>query len=104
MEIESERHLVSGQPSVGLAAALHHMGIAYNMAALYHKAIEVLEESIAVRKSLPGFKKDWLFNGYYHLAHAHLLLKNNERAANILVTAINDRIEVLGDKDRVSMK
>ncbi|KAI0105545.1 P-loop containing nucleoside triphosphate hydrolase protein [Nemania sp. FL0031] len=104
MEIESERRLVSGQPSVGLAAALHHMGIAYNMAALYHKAIEVLEESIAVRKSLPGFKKDWLFNGYYHLAHAHFLLKDDERAAEILVTAINDRIEVLGDKDRVSMK
>ncbi|KAJ8111071.1 hypothetical protein ONZ43_g5715 [Nemania bipapillata] len=90
--------------AMGLAAALHHMGIAYNMATLYHKAIEVLEESIAVRKSLPGFKKDWLFNGYYHLAHAHFLLKDYERAAKILVTAINDRIEILGDNDRVSMK
>lgn len=104
LEMEKALHQESGQISSRLAVAYTHMGIAYNMNSIYGEAIPYLEKSIEVRRSLPGFKEDWLFSPLYQLAHAHLHLGNLTEAARILEVAIQDRIEGLGENDRYSMR
>jgi tetratricopeptide (TPR) repeat protein len=103
-KVETERYEKSGQASPGLAIANHHMGIAYNLNSLYSEGIPFLEESARVRRSLPGFKKDWLFSPIYQLAHAYFHLGDDTKAAELLETAIKDRIEALGENDRFSMR
>ncbi len=103
-QAEMALHERSGQPSVGLATAKLHMGIAYNMNSLYRDAIPYLEESAEIRRNLPNFKKDWLFSPYYQLAHSHFHLGEDDEAAKLLQDAIKDRREVLGDNDRFSVR
>jgi tetratricopeptide (TPR) repeat protein len=104
LKAETERYEKSGEASSNLAAANHHMGIAYNMNSLYREAIPFLEESARVRRSLPGFKKDWLFTPKYQLAHAYFHLGDDAKSVELLESAIKDRIEVLGKNDHFSMR
>lgn len=104
MEMEKVMHQESGQVSSNLAAAYTHMGIAFNMISVYDEAIPYLQESIKVRRSLPGFKEDWLFSPLYQLAHSYLHLGHLGEAARILEVAIQDRIQELGENDRYSMR
>lgn len=103
-KLELERFTQSGALSTDWAAANHQMGIAHNLNSLYKEAKFFLMESAKIRSSLPGFKKDWLFTPYYHLAHSYYHLGDNKKAQELLETAINDRVEALGENDRVSMR
>ena len=80
------------------------MGIAHNLNSLYYEAIPFFEMSAKIRKSLPGFKKDWLFSPLYQLAHSYIHLGKNNEAEDLLRAAVQDRVEVLGENDRVSMR
>lgn len=102
--IETSRHQKTNSKSQRLAGATLHMGIAHNFHALYKEAIPFLEESSSVRQALPGFKRDWLFSPLYQLAHAYFHLGQDEKAADLLETAISDRISALGNNDRYSMR
>ena len=94
----------SSDPSSGLAGANIHMGIAYGFNSLWKEAIKYFEESMKIRKAMPGFKKEWLFSPYYQLAHAYFHLKNDAKASELLEIAIADRIEALGDHDNYSVR
>ena len=102
--IETARYQKSQSNSQRLAAAAVHMGIAHNFQVLYREAIPFLEESINVRRKIPGFSQDWLFSPYYQLAHAYFHLGQDEQAVSLLETAISDRIKALGENDRFSMR
>ncbi len=102
--IETQRHQKTGSKSQQLTAATIHMGNAHNFHALYKEAIPFVEESANIRQALPGFKKDWLFRPLYQLVHAYFHLGQAEKAVEFLKSAIADRIDAVGEKDRYSMR
>ena len=104
LELAEAKLRDSGVESSYLAVAYNDMGQAYSMNHLPDKAISYLERSRDIRLGLPGFRKDWLFSPFYHLALAHTCLGNHDKAFEIIQQAINDRIEVLGPNDRDSVR
>ena len=101
LEAETAR---SSDPSSELAGANLHMGIAYGFNSLWKEAINYFEESMEIRKAMPGFKEEWLFSPYYQLGHAYFHLNNDAKASELLETAIADRIDALGEYDSYSVR
>ena len=104
LELAEAEFKASGAESSFLAVAHNDMGQAYSMNHLPDRAMKHLERSKEIRLGLPGFRKDWLFSPFYHLAVAHSCLGNHDKAFEIIQQAINDRIEVLGPNDRESVR
>ncbi|KAF2850422.1 hypothetical protein T440DRAFT_468411 [Plenodomus tracheiphilus IPT5] len=77
-----------------LAVAHVHMGIAYNFHSLHEDAKRILEESLVIRTSIPGIKRDALFSPLYQLAHAYIGLQLFKEAAETLAIAIADRVNL----------
>ncbi|CZT48522.1 uncharacterized protein RSE6_09230 [Rhynchosporium secalis] len=100
--VELERFKESGKETASLASAYDHTGIVYSLFSRHEDAIRCFETSIAIRRNLEDFRKDWLFIPKYHTAHVYLHLGDDERAAGILDSAIIDRVEVHGEYDRYS--
>lgn len=100
LKAEEEIFARTNQVSTNLAAAYHHMGIAYNLNSLAGEAIPYLEDSTKTRRLLPGFKEDWLFTPLYQLGLSYFMLGNLEKSAQLLQKAIQDRVDAFGENDR----